>query len=259
MIDTSENLPVAYGLRDGGTGAHVGANEREAFATVHGDDRRRAYFALLAAGLTVLFLALTRLVWLFSPLFDMIYYGLLSEIIYYIILILLCVGWSIFIHHFVKRKCDIRVYARKQQPLGIWRTLAAIGVAALFVFVVSAILGFKFKAQNEMGMGVTLNQALTNIAVYFYYGVHMWLGFTAAVLVQYGASTLLPTKYTVPWGSIFLVALYGVIELLFEYATTNHMYAGYYYLFTYAYAIIFALTARRFHVSYWTSFAVMIL
>lgn len=259
MTDISQNLPAECGIRDGGTGAHVASNERDAFATVHRDDRRRACFALLFAGLTVIFLSLTRLVWLASPLFDKIYYGLLSEIIYYIILIFLCVGWAIFMHCFAKRFCGISLYARKKQPLGLWRTLAAIGVAAAFVFVVSAILGFKFKAQNEMGMGVTLNQALTNISVYFYYALHMWIGFTAAAFVQYGASTLLPAKYTVPWGSVFLVAVYGVIELIFEHATTSHMYAGYYYLFTYAYAIIYALTARRYHVSFWTSFAVMVL
>ena len=38
-------------MRDGGTGAHVASNERDAFATVHRDDRRRACFALLFAGL----------------------------------------------------------------------------------------------------------------------------------------------------------------------------------------------------------------
>ena len=212
-----------------------------------------------AAGVTIAFLLLTRLIWLFEPLLDRILYGTLSEVIYYLILAALCVGFVIGLKKFVRRFCDFDPFAKKAQPIGFWRSLAVIGVAALFVFVVSAILGFKLKIQREMGLGVTLATALTNICVYFYYALHMWLGFCAAALVQYGLSTILPAKYTVPWGSIFLVTVFGLIEFVFEQFTTTHIYCGYYYLFTYAYAIIFTLSARRFHVSYWASVAIMIL
>ena len=117
--------------------------------------------------------------------------------------------------------------------------------------------GFKLKMQVEMGMGVTLATALTNIAVYLYYGLHIWLGFVAAMLVQYACSMLFPAKYTVPWGAIFLVTLFGLPELALELFATAHLYPWLYYIYTYAYAAIFILTQRSFHLSYWASAIIM--
>ncbi|MCH5162208.1 MAG: hypothetical protein J1G38_01815 [Clostridiales bacterium] len=243
----------------GGTGEHKYPDFKSAYKSVAKEDKRRAFIMLGAAGVTVAFMLMTRLLWLFEPVWDYIYYGTLSEIVYYIVLGLLCTGFIIALNIFIKHYCEVRLFKRKEHGVSIARALGAIAVAAAAVLIVNSTFGFTFKVQKEMGVGVTMATALTNIAVYFYYAFHMWLGFAAAALVQNAMSTLIPAKYTIPWGAIFLVTVYGLFELLFEYATTNHLYPLHYYFMTYAYAAIYMLTGRGFHVSYWASVIVMVL
>ncbi len=69
--------------RDGGTGEHEFADCRSAFRSVSKDDRRRAYIMLGAAGVAFAVLLLSRLFWLMEPVFDMVYYGTVSELLYY--------------------------------------------------------------------------------------------------------------------------------------------------------------------------------
>ncbi len=80
-----------------------------------------------------------------------------------------------------------------------------------------------------------------------------------AALVQYSLSILVPTKYTMPWGAILLVTVFGLTEFMLESLTTSHMYSWIYYLLNYAYASIFMLTHRKLHISYWASFIILVL
>lgn len=245
--------------RDGGTGKHVHRNAGEALASVNAADKKRAVIMLCSAAVTLAVVFLSRLLWLFEPLFDNIYYGKLSSLIYYIILGVLFTVYVLVLNAFIKSKCGVRIFRIKRSNSDLTRALGTIAVAAATVFIVSAVFKFKLKIQIEMGLGVTLATALTNIAVYIYYALHLWLAFTAATLVQYGMSMLFPAKYSVPWGAVLLVAVYGTIELILELYCTDHVYALVYYLFTYAYAAVYMLTGRSFHVSYWASVIIMIL
>lgn len=244
---------------NGGTGKHVHSDFKSAFKSVSPQDKRRAYVLLAAAGVTMAFLLLSRLIWLFEPLLDKIYYGTLSEIVYYIILGLLYTAFIVTLNEHVKRKCNVHLFKINDDKISMLRAVAIIAVCAVAVFIISASFGFKLKMEKEMGMGVTLATALTNIAVYFYYAFHLWLGLTAAALVQYAMSILLPAKYTVPYGSIFLVAVFGLIEYVLESFATPHLYTEYYFALTLVYGIIFALSKRSFHVSYWASVITMVL
>ncbi len=259
MDSTNEKEKQAVSACDGGTGIHRHADCKEAYRSVSAADKRRAFIMLGAAGVTICFGLLTRLVWLFEPLLDKIYYGTLSEVVYYIILGLLCTAYIISLNVFTKKYAGIRLFHPRKSGINIARALGVIAVGAVAVFIVSAVFGFQLKMQKEMGMGVTMATALTNISVYFYYAFHIWLGFAAAALVQYAMSMLFPAKYTVPWGAVFLVTVYGLLEFVFEYATTSHLYSIYYYIFVYAYAAVFVLSGRSFHVSYWASVIIMVL
>lgn len=245
--------------RDGGTGKHVHGNARAALNSVSAADKKRAVIMLCAAAVTLAVLFLSRLVWLFKPLFDKVYYGKLSPLIYYMIIGVLFTAYVLSLNAFIKNKCGVRIFRIKRSNSDLTRALGTIAVAAVAVFTISAVFKFKLKIQLEMGLGVTLATALTNIAVYVYYALHLWPAFVAATLVQYGMSILFPAKYSLPWGAIMLVAVYGTIELLLELYCTDHVYPWAYYLFTYAYALVYMLTGRSFHVSYWTSVIIMIL
>ncbi len=259
---TTDNSPrdgfVQIG-RDGGTGHAVHSDYRTAYASVSQADRRRAFVMLGAAGVTVGFLALSRLLWLLKPLYDLVYYALIPEIGYYVTLTVLYIPFIILLNRFIKKKCGVRLFRVRGKAVGLSRALGCIAVAAVAVFIISAAFGFKLKLEKEMGMGVTGMRMIVNIAVCYYYGLHLWLGMTAAALVQYACSILLPTRYTVPWGSVFIVAVYGLLELLFETYTTTHLFPWVYFVFSFAYAAIFTLSGRSFHISYWASVIIMFL
>ncbi len=232
---------------------------RRAYDGVPRSERVRGFTMLACAGVTTAVLFASRLFWLFKPLLDKIYYGTLSEVVYYIFLFVLCTVYSIFLARYVYKHCGERLYSPVKKPMTIPRVLAIIAIAAVTVFVTSAAFRFKTKIQLEMGSGVTMATALTNIAVYFYYAFHMWLGISAAILVQRGLTVLFPAKHTVPWGVIFLVTVYGLLELALEIWTTSHAYPWMYYAFTYVYAAIFVMTEGRFLSTYWTSVIIMVL
>ena len=239
--------------------AHANMNAKDAYDSVPPEDKKRAFCLLAAAGATFALLLLSRLVWLFEPLLDLIYYGTLSEIIYYIILGALFTVYTVLLNRYLVKRTDEHIFLPKKERLGFVRALGVIAVGTVAVFIAGAAFGFKLKIEVEMGRGVTMATALTNIAVYFYYAFHLWLGLTCAELVQRALKILLPAKYTLPWGAIFLVAVFGVIELILELAATPHMFPWMYFLFTFAYAAIYVITDGSYHLTYWASVIIMVL
>lgn len=241
------------------SGEHKYSDCKQAFASVPTDEKRRAFIMLGAAGVTTALLLLSRLIWLFEPILDYIYYGTLSEIVYYIILGVLFTVYIVLLNIFLKKYCDERMFLPKKTHVSVEQALGIIAIGAVTVFIAGASFKFKLKLQLEMGSGVTMATALTNIAVYFYYAFHLWLGLTAAALVQKALTVLIPSKYELPWGAIFLVTVFGLLELIFELGTTPHMYPWLYYLFTYAYAAIFVLSRYSYHLTYWASVVILVL
>ena len=233
---------------------------RAAYASVPAAEKTRAFTMLVCAGITLGVLLLSRLVWLFKPLFDMIFYGLLSVGIYYVLLFVICLVYCILLNRYVKKNCNERIFGKREAKMTIPQMLAIIAIGAAAVFVANAVFGFKTKIQLEMGGGgVTMASALSNVSVYVYYAVHLWLALTAAMLVQRSLTILLPSKHTIPWGAIFLVTVFGLIETTLEILTTPHLFPWMYYLFDYVYAAIFVLAEYRFHTTYWASIIIMVL
>lgn len=232
---------------------------REAFDSVPRQEKTRGFTLVVCAAVTVAVLVLSRLVWLFKPLLDKIYYGTLTEAIYYTFLFVVCLVYSILLDRYVKKNCAERIFTPRKAPMTIPSVLAVIAVGAAAVFITGAAFGFRSKIQLEMGSGVTLATALVNAGVYVYYGLHLWLGLTAAVLVQRGLTILFPTRYSVPWGAIFLVTVFGLLELALEIWTTTHLYPWMYYLFAYVYAAMLVISDYRFHVTYWAAILVLVL
>ncbi len=244
---------------DGGRGAHSASDATEAYRNVNEAEKRRCFYLLGAAGVTLAVLFLSRLLWLLKPVYDFVFYGQVSELIYNGVVGVVFTVYVVLLNLFLKRKLAFRLFKPKKDAVDLPRALGVIFLGALTVFITSAAFGFTFKLQNEWGLGVIMTTGLVNLSVYIYYALHLWLGFIAAALVQYALSTLIPTKYTVAWGAILLVTVFGLTEFLLEVLTTAHMYSWLYYVFTYVYAAIFILTKRSFHVSYWASLIILIL
>lgn len=222
-------------------------------------EKRRAYVMLIAAGVTLGVLFLSRIFWLFKPLFDLVYYGTLPVILYYILVGIVFTVFVVLLNIYLKKHCSLRLFLPQEKQMDVPRTLAIIAVGAIAVLCISAGFKFKVKIQIEMGSGVTMATALINLAIYIYYGLHLWLGLIAAALVQRALSILIPTRYSVPWGAILLVTVFGLVEFALEFGTTSHLYPWLYYILTYVYALIYELTDRSFHLTYWACIIIMVL
>lgn len=253
------NRTDATFVRDGGTGTHGYTDAAAAVKSVAHEDRKKCVVMLGAAAVTLVLLFGSRLVWLMKPLFDRVFGGLVSETFYYLIILVLFVAYMIGLGFFIRKRCGFGLYKVKRPPLDLPRALGVIAVCAAAVFVTSAAFKFKLKVEYELEQGSTGTNMLVNAAIYFYYALHLLLAFISTELVQRALSTLIPAKYTIPWGAIFLVTVYGLIEFLFEYYATGHRFAHIYYLFTYVYAAVYVLSRRGFHASYWASVIVMVL
>ena len=231
----------------------------QAAKSVNDSDKRRAYTLLIAAGITLAVLFLSRLFWLLKPLYDLAYYGTLPIVLYYITLIVVFTVFVVFLHRYLKKHCDCRLFAPKKNTMDVPRTLAIVAIGAITMLCISAGFKFKVKIQVDMGSGVTMATALINLAIYIYYGLHLWLGLIAAELVQRALSVLIPTRYSIPWGAILLVTVFGLTEFALEFGTTVHLYSWLYYILTYVYAIVYELTKRSFHLTYWACIIIMVL
>lgn len=232
---------------------------QSAMASVTFGEKRTAFIMLLAAGITLGVLFLSRFFWLFKPLFDLVYYGTLPIVLYYITLLVVFTAFVVLLNIYLKRHCGVRLFAPQKKQMDVPRTLAVIAIGAAAMFFISLGFKFKVKVQVEMGSGVTMATALINLAIYIYYALHLWLGLIAAALVQRALTILIPTKYSVPWGAILLVTVFGLIEFALEFGTTTHMYSWLYYLLTFAYAAVYELTGRSFHLTFWACVIIMVL
>ena len=235
------------------------ADFKSAYRAVSPNEKRRAFTLLAAAGVTLGVLFLSRLFWLFKPVFDLVYYGTLPIILYYILLGIVFTVFVIFLNRYLKKHCGTRLFLPQEGHVDVPHTLAIIVIGALTMLCVSAGFKFKVKVQVEMGAGVTMATALINLAVYVYYGLHLWLGLIAAALVQRALDILIPTRYSIPWGAILLVTVFGLVEFALEACTTPHLYPWLYYILTYLYAAVYELTGRSFHLTFWTCIIIMVL
>ena len=242
---------------------HAHTDFKSAYTSVSQDEKRRAFTMLAAAGITLGVLFLSRLFWLLKPLFDLVYYRAIPIILYYIVLVIVFTVFVIFLNKYLKKLCGLRMFLPQKNRVDVPHTLAIIVIGALTVLFISIGLDFKVKVEVEMGAGslagITMADTLTNLAVYVYYGLHLWLGLIAAALVQRALDILIPAKYSLPWGAVFLVTVFGLMEFALEIGTTTHMYPWLYYILTYVYAAVYELTGRSFHLTYWACIIIMVL
>lgn len=239
--------------------------EKLLLTTENNKNRKAAIELFIAAGIMFAILLATRLITLFNPLFALVYYGTLVEVLYYIILLVICVVCQTLVYRYFVKHHNLSIFKSQAKPVSsqaslleqIIKPVAVVGICLITVIIVGASFNFKLKMEFEMGTGVTGAKALTNIAVYFYYGCHIWLMMTVVALVQRGFDILFVTKYSISVGAIVLV-LIGAVEFLFEALTTNHMYPHLYFILTFVYAAIWELT-RSYHGTFWASVVLMVL
>lgn len=226
-------------------------------------DNKQVAFALFkGAGITLAIVFISRLFTLFNPLLKKVYFGTLTEIIYYLFLFAVSLTTVVLMWNYFKKRYGLSIFESDCQipdkkGYDFIVPSVVIGVVAITV----ALTGVYFnglKVEQEMGTGITGYQAMINVSVYFYYGFHLWLAITAMTMVQKGCDRLFVTKYGFHVGVIMLVTVFGLLELVLELSTTNHLFPLLYYIYLYVYGIIFIVT-KSYNVTLWSAIVIMVL
>lgn len=226
-------------------------------------ENKKVAFALFkGAGITLAILFISRMITLFNPLLKKVYYGTLTEIIYYILLFCITLVTVVLMWYYFKRKYGLSIFESDCQiPNKKGYDFIVPSVVIGIVAITVALTGLYFrglKVEHEMGTGITGYQAMINVAVYLYYGFHLWLAIMAMTMVQKGCDRLFVTKYGIHIGVIMFVTVFGLLEFLLECYTTNHLFPLLYYIYLYVYAIIFIVT-KSYHVTLWSAIVIMVL
>ncbi len=203
-----------------------------------------------------------KIVPLFDPLFERVYYGNLVETFNHIANGVL---WLIefLILFFVCKKLKIEIFSNKEtkkQELPLWRLIILYALVIIPMFAVSVYLGFQIKIVYQLGMKVTSFKILENACeigswlsrmlfiVLFIHFIHL------AVDKNFKFNKSFFNKYF-PFGGIFSILIFGLLDFFFF----TSFPAWFYLICTFWYGIIYLATNRKFLITYILSLLIWLL
>lgn len=224
-------------------------------------NKRAAIKLFCVAVAATLLLIVSRVFSLILAPMSFYYYGIYGEITYYLIIAVIFAAFVIGATVYLQRTENIHIMEIQRERLPIKNASLALTLLAVTLFVMCASMGFKFKLEYEMGVGITSGRVLMNVGVHFYYGLHLWMGFIIMHTTQRACDLLIKDK-CVPFGYIAFIVLYGLPELLLETFATGMFYSPHdtyayvYFILLFSYGGVYYLTQKSFHSSYWACFLV---
>lgn len=199
---------------------------------------------------------------LFDPLFDRIYYGNVTTILFYACNVVFWIPFIVVLYRQIKKYTGFKIFRRSTAELSLKRSLVIYACAVVPILIVSAALGFELKIVFELGKRVTGMQLYTNAVMYAHGAVKLILAVIIIQLVQEAGELLYKGKYCnlIPWGGIALCLIYGFAEVIVAYATGLFtMFAWLYIAFDLLYGIIYLLGKKNFFVTFFVSLIIYIL
>lgn len=222
-------------------------------------DKSSLKYYLLAA-LSVAAVYSCKLMDLFIPLFDNIYYGNLVAVFLNISSMILWIA-EFLIMFFVCKKLKIQIFSTEKKPqLKLSRLIVLFVLAILPMFIVSAYLNFTVKVVYDFGFKVTIlgfwDNATRLIAwaariVFMLLFIHFM---HIAIEKNFKFNKAALNKYF-PWGGIFSILIFGIIDFFFF--STN--LAWFYLFLTFYYDIIYMLSDRKFLSTYFICYLIWLL
>ncbi len=199
------------------------------------------YFIL--AGIVLLCLYSSKLADLFIPIFDNIYYGNLVNMF---VAIVSAIIWGIEIGGilFACKKFGIEIFAKTEdkKELPLMRVIVLFILTILPMIIVSACIGWKVKIVYALGVKVTTVGLACNVCEILAYAVRMVLMIMFIVCIQKGFEMLIQSKYVIPYGAIFALITFGLIDFF----VLNMDLRAFYLVVSFLYGIIYLLSGRKF-------------
>ena len=210
--------------------------------TIVKDKRCIKYFVL--AGIILLCLYSNGLADLFIPIFDNIYYGNLVKMFVAIVSAIIR-GAEIGTIILACKKLNIELYAPKSEKgkeLQTWKVMLLFVLTILPMLVISACINWKVKIVYALGIKVTTVGLVCNVCEILAYAVRMVLMLMFIVSIQKGFELIFKTKYIIPYGAIFALLTFGIIDF-FALAMDLRTF---YLIISFLYGIIYLVADRKF-------------
>ncbi len=214
------------------------------------------YFAL--AALCIVFIYTSKLSNLFIPLFSKVYYGNLNGMFLAISTIIIWGFEIVAIRMLAKNKFKICLFSKKNKETK-GPSLLNIFIIFLLTFipimVISGMLGWNLKIVDDFGQKIE-SIKITSVVSQYVESLFKILWTTIIIrLVQEGMEKIVVTKFVIPWGGIFLMLTFGILEIFLFEGKFKLMYL----FFNLIFGIIYLLANRRFATTYWVSYLLYIL
>ncbi|MBE7076638.1 MAG: hypothetical protein E7374_01955 [Clostridiales bacterium] len=211
------------------------------------------YFCL--AGIILLCLYSSAVSELFVPIFDDIYYGNLVKLFTSLINAIVW-GVEIILILFVCKKLKIELFENKNK-----KELTTIQVILLFVLailpmlIVSACINWKVKIVYSLGVKVTSVGLACNAVEILSFAVRMVLMILFIVCTQKGCEKIFKTKWIIPYGAIFALLTFGIIDF-FVLAMDLR---AFYLIISFLYGIIYLVAEKKFGLTWLLCYLVYLL
>lgn len=203
------------------------------------------YFILAAVLLLCLYSS--KLADLFIPIFDNIYYGNLIKLFVSITSAAIW-GIEIAIILFVYKRFDIQIFTKKEgkKELSLSRVIILFVLTILPMLIISACINWQVKIVYALGVKVTTVGLVCNVAEILAYAVRMILMLMFIVCIQKGFEQIFKTKYIIPYGAIFALITFGVMDFFI----LNMDLRVFYLVVSFLYGIIYLVADRKFSTSW---------
>ncbi|MBQ3502447.1 MAG: hypothetical protein IJA72_02170 [Clostridia bacterium] len=204
------------------------------------------YFVV--SGMILLCLYSNVIAKIFESVFDNIYYGNLTNMFTALISALIW-GLEIWGLVVISRKISIQIFTKKEnkgKELELWRVIILFVITVLPMLIISACLSWKLKIVYALGERVTIIGLLCNVSEILAYAVRMVLMIMLISCVQQGFEILFKTKYAIPYGAIFALLTFGLIDF-FVLAVDLRVF---YLIVSFLYGVIYLLSNKKFSITW---------
>ena len=180
---------------------------------------------------------------IFAPLYDRVYYGTITDMllgytsaIFYIIEIVILVK--------ICKKIGVQVFAPKEEKgkeLANWQVATLFALTIIPILIVSACINWEVKFVHDLGDNVTILGLWYNVGGMVSYGTRLMMMIMFIACIQRGFEFILKTNFIIPYGAIFAIITFGLIDF-FVFSTTFRVF---YLIISFLYGIIYLIAQRK--------------
>lgn len=178
-----------------------------------------------------------------TPLYSMIYYGTITDILLrYTEAIIYIIETIILVQ--ICKKIGVEIAASKDlkgKELSNWKVITLFALTILPILIISACIGWKVKVVHDLGENVTILGLWVNVGNMVIYGSRLAMMIMFIACIQKGFEFIIKCKYMIPYGAIFAILTFGLIDFF----VFGFEFRVFYLIISFLYGIIYLIADRK--------------